>query len=202
VYDLRWIVIEGIDGSGKSTLAEWVRKYYEGRGDKVKVYVHPSNGTCGRIARHALESEGKVMHMVATVFYVADVLRSLRSMKHESKSYDTIVFVRYVMAATYLPERYVPAGYRFVTKLLPVPVRRMLIDVDPTVANERISLRAGKKEMFEDIGNLSKIRDKSISIAASNGWAVIDNSDDRVVTSRETQKQLERWDELVPVTKE
>ena len=79
------------------------------------------------------------------------------------------------MATAYLPDRLAPLGYKFIAKLLPVPERLVLIDIDPAIANERISKRAEKKEMFEDPANLKKAREKLLSLASTD-WKVIDNS--------------------------
>jgi dTMP kinase len=193
VSELRWIIVDGIDGSGKSTYAGLIEKYYQDRGEKVKVHVHPSPGIFGRITRRALESEGKVMHAVASVFFIADVLRSLNQMKRETTRYDTVVFVRYVMATAYLPDSLAPLGYRFISKLLPLPRRLVLIDIDPTIANERISRRSEKKEMFEDPANLRRAREKLLSLA-SNDWRIIDNSVPMKEGKDSLLKLLDEWD--------
>ena len=168
-------MVDGIDGSGKSTYAALIEKYYRDRGEKVAVHIHPSSGTWGRISRRALESRGGAMHVVASVFFMADLLRSLSMMKRESGEYDTVIFVRYIMATAYLPDPLAPLGYGFISKLLPVPKRLVLIDIDPAVASERISSRSQKKEMFEDTANLRRARDK-LRTLASGEWKIIDNS--------------------------
>jgi dTMP kinase len=190
---LRWIVVDGIDGSGKSTYAGLVADHYRERGEKVVVHVHPSSGLLGRISRRALESSGKTMHALATVFFIADVLSSLRALKKEARTYDTVVFVRYVLATAYLPDRLAPLGYDFITKLLPVPKRLVLIDIDPDIANERISKRAEKKEMFEDPANLRRAREKLRSLA-SKDWQIIDNSLPMQEGRSTLVRILEAWD--------
>jgi dTMP kinase len=193
VSELRWIVVDGIDGSGKSTYAGLIEDYYLDRGEKVVVHIHPSSGRLGRISRHALESRGKAMHALATLFFVADVLRSLSLMKRERKRYGTVIFVRYILATAYLPDRLAPLGYEFISKLLPVPERLVLIDIDPAIANERISKRAEKEEMFEDPANLRKAREKLLSLA-SKDWKVIDNSAPMEDGKVALYRLLEEWD--------
>jgi len=190
---LRWIVVDGIDGSGKSTYAGLIEDYYRDRGEKVVVHIHPSSGRLGRISRHALESSGKAMHALATLFFVADVLRSLSLMKRERKRYGTVIFVRYILATAYLPDRLAPLGYEFISKLLPVPERLVLIDIDPAIANERISRRAEKKEMFEDPANLRRAREKLL-LLASKDWKVIDNSAPMEDGKDTLYRLLAEWD--------
>jgi dTMP kinase len=195
VYELRWIVVDGIDGSGKSTYAGLIEDYYRARGEKVVVHIHPSSGMFGRISRRALESRGKAMHAVATIFFIADVLRSLSKLKTEKKRYDTVIFVRYIMATAYLPDRLAPLGYKFIANLLPVPERLVLIDIDPAIANERISKRAEKKEMFEDPANLKRAREKLLSLAAKD-WMVIDNSAPMDKGKESLDRILQNWDQI------
>jgi dTMP kinase len=195
VSDLRWIVVDGIDGSGKSTYAGLIAEHYRERGERVMVHVHPSSGRLGRISRRALESRGKAMHALATMFFIADVLRSLSAMKREVKNYDTVIFVRYVLATAYLPDRLAPLGYHFIAKLLPVPKRLVLIDIDPAIANERIAKRAEKKEMFEDPANLKKAREKLRALAKGD-WRVIDNSAPMEKGQAHLLQLLEDWDRV------
>jgi dTMP kinase len=192
---LRWIVVDGIDGSGKSTYADMIGTYYKDRGDTVTVHIHPSTGTWGRISRRALESRGKVMRAVATVFFIADVLHSLRELKSEKGRFDTVIYVRYIMATAYLPDRLAPSGYKFISKLLPVPQRLLLVDIDPAIAGERISKRAEKKEMFEDPVNLRRARRKLLSLATSE-WKVIDNSLPMQKGKDSLYRILEEWDRV------
>ena len=190
---MRWIVVDGIDGSGKSTYAGLIERYYHDRGEKVAVHIHPSSGMFGRVSRRALESRGTAMHAVASVFFIADVLRSLSMMKREAGRYDTVVFVRYIMATAYLPDALAPLGYRLISKLLPVPERLLLIDIDPATAHQRISVRSEKTEMFEDPASLEKARKKLLSLA-SRGWKIIDNSVPMDQGREQLFRLLDDWD--------
>ncbi|MDD1768863.1 MAG: thymidylate kinase, partial [Methanomassiliicoccales archaeon] len=100
---MRWIVVDGIDGSGKTTHANWIREYYERRGESTEIYLHPSSRLIGRLSRKSLQGSGKAMQVLAGTFFILDVLNSLRIMRHQVGKYDNIVFVRYIMATAYLP---------------------------------------------------------------------------------------------------
>lgn len=172
---MRWLAVDGIDGSGKTTHANWIRAYYEEQGEKTTIYVHPSSRLMGRLTRRLLQGSGIIMQALAGTFFIVDVFGSLRHMKKHSSEYDNVVFVRYLMATAYLPGRLAKIGYGFFVRLLPVPDRLLLVDIDPRVAFERISARMEQKEMFEDIPHLTKIREKVLSLA-DGSWMVIDNS--------------------------
>lgn len=191
---MRWVVVDGIDGSGKSTLATWVKERYEAKGERVLVRVHPSPSWIGRRARKALEGEGKASHLIATIFFILDVLDSLRKLRQDSKGFDTIVYVRYLMATAYLPTRLAPMGYDFFAKLLPIPKRLVLVDVDPVVAHRRIMERQHNREMFEDVESLEKIRQKVLDLARRGRWRVVDNSGNEESSRRQLLLALEEWD--------
>jgi len=191
---LRWVVMDGIDGSGKSTLAHWVKEKYEEEGERVLVRVHPSATWIGRSARRALEGEGKMMRLIATIFFILDVLDSLRRMPRDSRTHQTIVYVRYVMATAYLPANLAPLGYDFFTKLLPIPRRLLLVDVDPVIAHQRITERQHNKEMFEDVASLEHVRQKVLMLARRGGWKIVDNSRSEDESRRQLLMALEEWD--------
>lgn len=192
---MRWMVVDGIDGSGKSTVAAWVRDHYVASGLRVIVVTHPSDAWSGRMARRFLESRGMAARLAATVFFIADVLGSVRKLKQLGKEADAVIFVRYLMATAYLPERLAPKGYEFFRKVLPVPRRLLLVDTRPEVALRRIEGRQERREMFEDLDSLEKTRRKVIMLAQLYGWQVLDNSG----TEKEGRSALERmlasWDE-------
>ena len=189
---MRWIVVDGIDGSGKSTCGRWISEHYQRMGGKVLLRMHPSARWTGRMTRAALEGRGKMMHLLATLFFILDVLNSLRTLKRDAKRYDTIIYVRYIMGAAYLPSRLTKPGYEVISKVLPMPRRLLLVDIEPRVALRRISERMERTEMFEDAENLSKTRDKMLRLAS--GWAVLNNSLEAGRSKQDLMDILERWD--------
>jgi dTMP kinase len=189
---MAWIVVDGIDGSGKSTCARWISDYYEGKGKRVLLRMHPSSRWTGRMTRSALEGRGKLMHLLATLFFILDVLNSLRTLKRDSRRYDTVIYVRYIMGAAYLPDRMAKFGYEAISKVLPMPERLLLVDIDPQVALRRISERRERTEMFEDADHLSETRARMRRLA--RGWAILDNSPEAQVSRAALISILEKWD--------
>ncbi len=196
---MRWMIIEGVDGSGKSTYARWIRQYYESRGEKVLIRIHPSERFLGLLTRRTLQGKGRIMRLVASIFFIGDVLSSLRFLRKDRKRYGTLIYVRYLMATAYLPERYIDLGYDFFAKILPVPRRLLLVDIDPGVAIRRIESRNETKEMFEDLGSLVKIRGKVLKLA-SKGWTVIENNEDADQMPVALKRIIEDWDATFPST--
>jgi dTMP kinase len=190
---MRWIVIDGIDGSGKSTYARWIKEYYESRGETVLVRIHPSDRFLGSLTRRTLQGKGKMLHLVSSIFFIGDVLSSLRYLRRDERRFDNLIYVRYLMATAYLPERYIQLGYDFFAKILPVPRRLLVVDIDPLVAMKRIEKRNEAKEMFEDMDSLKKTRAKVLKLAI-NGWMIIENNEDADRMPSRLTKIIEDWD--------
>ncbi len=171
---MAWYVVDGMDGSGKTTTGGILKQELESRGRKVLLIEHPNRTTrLGRLEASFLEKEGKAAMAFAISLYILDVIRSIWRMKH-AKGYDDVVFVRYIMAASYLPEGLAKMGYRFFSFVLPEPDRRVLVDVDENVALVRINGRGDAHEMFDDLESLRETRRKMLILA--DGWDVLDNS--------------------------
>lgn len=133
---------------------------------------HPSGSRFGRISKSSLQSSGKVARLWATLFYIADILVSVRGLR---KQEGTVIFVRYLMGAAYLPKPLAPYGYRLFRNLLPFPDVALFIDIDPKVAIRRIEERDHTREMFETEEKLTEVRAVAKSLL-SGEWIVIDNS--------------------------
>jgi dTMP kinase len=190
---MRWIIIDGIDGSGKSTYAQWIKDYYESKGETVLVRMHPSKRFLGLLTRRILQGKGRMLRLTASLLFIGDVLSSLRFLARDKKRYDTIIYVRYLMATAYLPEKYIKLGYDFFARILPVPKRLLLVNIDPKVALKRIEDRNEAKEMFEDIESLRKTRQKVLKLAG-NGWTVIENNADMDQMPPELVRIIDDWD--------
>ena len=74
------------------------------------------------------------------------VLHSLDVKRWHSKGYDDVIFVRYSMAAAYLPESLCGKAYEIIEKILPVPDVKVFVDIDAKVAMERILARGEELE--------------------------------------------------------
>jgi len=190
---MRWVIVDGIDGSGKSTIALMIKEYYEERGESVYLGIHPSDRWLGRIARRALQGSGRIMHIIVSVFFLMDVLRSLGLLRRIRGRYQMVIFVRYLMATAYMPGRLAKISYDFFSRLLPVPDRLLLVDTDPQVAMDRIAKREDAREMFEDLPRLTRIREKALSLAGSD-WEILDNNASMELSRKQLERVLSAWD--------
>lgn len=166
-----------MDGSGKSTVSGILAEELRSRGRRVLVLEHPNRDTAvGRLEARFLLVDGKAALIASTCLYIADVIRSVWVMKHSKGRYDDVIFVRYIMAVSYLPDRLAGIAYRIFAGVLPTPDVRMLVDVDEAIALQRIESRGEDLERFETIEKLKETRRRMLGL--SDGWIVIDNSGD------------------------
>ena len=173
---MAWYVVDGMDGSGKSTVAEMLRSGLESRGRRVLVLTHPSRDTrMGRLELRFLQREGKAAMLCSTSLFILDILRSIRVMRgRRGRGYDDFVFVRYSMAAAYLPDRLCSVAYRIIVAVLPTSDTAILVDVDPGIALARIEGRGEEHEVFETPERLETVRRRMLGL--SEGWIVIENT--------------------------
>ncbi|MCQ2079791.1 MAG: thymidylate kinase [archaeon] len=173
-----WYVVDGMDGCGKSSASAFLKEQLEARGRKVLEITHPNKDIrIGQKEAEWLLKEGKFAKIMATLYYIRDVIHSVRVMKRNLKTqeYDDIIFVRYIMAVSYVPKCLCRAAYKFFKIALPEPDVKYFIDVTPEVAMQRITSRGEDLESFENLEDLTKARDKMLMFIPDN-WHLIDNS--------------------------
>ncbi len=167
--------------------------HYREMGKTTHMVSHPSDRLFGRISREALQGRGPLKKIIAALFYILDVLVSVSKLRRLRGKYQTIVFVRYLLGTAYLPSSLAPMGYEFFCKILPVPRRLLLVDIDPEVALARISSRDDGREMFEDFDSLVRVRNKVMGLA-TEGWEIVDNSGSQEETRSGALEIIDRWD--------
>ncbi len=184
---LGFIVIDGLDGCGKDTHAARVKGLIESEGGKVNVISHPSGRLFGRISKRFLQESGPLARLFATIFFTADVLVSVRGLKHNR--HGTTLLVRYLLGTAYLPRSLAPTGYRVLRKMLPFPDLAIFIDIEPEVALRRIVARGHAPEMFETRERLASVRRIAKAMVAEE-WVTIDNSEDGERPFKELEETL------------
>jgi dTMP kinase len=170
---MRLIIIDGLDGVGKDTQARLIKKRYEKLGNKVKIRSHPeSDNFFGRKAKKALLGKGKINKLKAAVFYMMDVLFSIRRF-YKKNNYDTLIMVRYLVGTAYLPKRFAKIAYSFFENFVPTSKYMFFLDAAPEILLKRIENRK-EKEMFENIKEFEKVRKKALYLVRN--WNIIDIS--------------------------
>jgi len=170
---MRFIIVDGLDGVGKDTHALIIKNRYETKGEKVIIRSHPeSDNFFGRKAKKALVGKGKINKIKASIYYMLDVLRSIRKY-YRKKECDTLIMVRYLIGTAYLPSRIANIGYKFFYNFVPTSKYMFFLDTSPDELVKRVESR-DSKEMFENINEFKKVRKKSLKLVKD--WNIISTS--------------------------
>ncbi len=179
---MRFIVVDGLDGSGKDTHAKYIAERYQSKGETLIIRTHPSDSFFGKKAKQSLLGRGKINHIKASIFYFLDVMNSL--IRYYRRA-DNVIFVRYIGGVFYLPFPLAKFLYKFFSAILPTSDYMFFLDAEPEVLAKRISNRK-EKEMFENLEDLRKVREKALKIL--KGWHIVRT--DREI--KETRAEIER----------
>lgn len=177
-----FIIIDGLDGSGKDTQADLIKQRYIAKGKSVILRSHPSNdNSYGIKAKKALLGNGKLDKIKASLYYALDVIRSVRLYYMKA---DVVIFVRYLMGVAYLPFPLAKLFYKLFETFLPTSEYMFFLDVEPQEALQRLKTRENEEEMFENLQDLTKVREKELKLAQN--WHIINGNGN----IEEIQKQI------------
>ncbi len=169
------VVIDGLDASGKSTQAEMLAEHIRASGKTCIIRSHPGDDNFfGIKGREYLFREGKAAHLAASLFYLADVIRSITF--YHWRSVDYIIFVRYLMGTAYLPAPLHKYAYSFFSHVVPTKGDLIFIEVSPDEAYRRVAENRVKIERFETIDELAKTSEKALKLASDGKWIIIDGN--------------------------
>jgi len=182
---MKFIVVDGIDGSGKDTQAKFIyEKYMDDfnnfqRDKVVTLRSHPElDNNFGKISHNALLKKGKLNKLIAGIFYVLDVIRSL--IIYYPKS-DILIFSRYLLGIIYLPKPLVKIVYAILSFILPTSEYMFFLDVHPKEAMKRILKRNSNESMdlqaFENEKSLEECRKKAFLI--TKNWKKVNGCENR-----------------------
>lgn len=189
---MRFIVIDGLDGVGKDTHGQLIKKRYEQKGEKVVLRSHPeSDNFFGKNAKKALLGKGKINKIRASIYYMFDVLNSIRKY-YRKKRCDTLIMVRYLIGTAYLPLKLAKFGYNFFYNFVPTSQYMFFLDASPDDLLKRVEKRK-EKEMFETITELKNVRKKSLQLIKN--WNIIDTSGSIEETYQKIEKVLDKLDQ-------
>jgi dTMP kinase len=187
--ELVFIVIDGLDASGKSTQACKLYSFLRNHRRNVYLRFHPSHDNFfGVKAKQFLYLKGKSAHFSAAFFYMLDVIRSI--LLYSWRRYDYVIFVRYLMGTAYLPSPLHIIAYCFFTFIVPTSNLMFFLDVKPQEGYRRIQKERKRREMFESLEELKRIRHKALSLALIGKWTIVDTNKPIKAVEKEIRKCL------------
>lgn len=190
--NMKLIVIDGLDGVGKDTQAELIKKRYLKKDKKVLIRSHPtSDNYFGKKAKNALLGHSKLDKIRAGIFYMLDVLRSVKKY-YKKDDIDVLIMVRYLVGTAYLPKRLAKISYKFFLGFVPLSKYMFFLDASPKDLMNRLISRS-ELEIFETPESLKKVRNKALLLVKN--WYVIDASGSIQDTYSRLDKILDFLDE-------
>ncbi len=181
---MRLIIVDGLDGVGKDTHSQIIANKYRKKGENVVIRSHPeSDNFFGRKAKKALLGHGKINRLKASVFYMMDVLCSIRKY-YRRKDIDTLIMNRYLVGTAYLPKKLAKVAYNFFENFVPTSRYMFFLDAPSSDLLKRIKTRK-EREMFEKRSEFEKVRRKALTLVKN--WNIIDASG----SVKETFSQIE-----------
>ena len=169
------VVIDGLDASGKTTQAEMLAEHLRSMGKTCVLRSHPSEDNFFGVKGHEyLFVEGKKAHIAASLFYLADVIRSITL--YAWRRVDYVIFVRYLIGTAYLPSPAHKLAYGFFSKLVPTKGDLIYLDVSPEEAYRRVVDNRIKTERFETISELSKTSGKALDLVSDGKWTIVNGN--------------------------
>ncbi|EMN11887.1 dTMP kinase [Leptospira borgpetersenii] len=158
-----FVVFEGIDGSGKSTLCKSLTEKLTERGIPSVNFTEPTNFETGKYLRKFLRGEIDLERKEQIDAFLNDREESLRqNILPSLESGKNVLLDRYMYStAAYqsgddlLPETIIEKNLK---KNFKIPDLLFYLDLNPTIALERLSQRKENKERFETLAQLEKIR--------------------------------------------
>jgi len=186
---LVFIIVDGLDASGKSTQALRLHNFLRNHGKTVFLRFHPSNDNFfGVEAKQFLYLKGKSAHFAAAFFYMLDVIRSISL--YSWRRYDYLIFVRYLMGTAYLPSPLHRIAYHFFASIVPTSNLMFFLDVNPEEAYRRIQQTRDRREMFESLEELKRIRRKALDLASIDKWIIMNANKPINEVEKEIRKSL------------
>ncbi|MDO5862393.1 MAG: hypothetical protein Q4Q58_06350 [Thermoplasmata archaeon] len=170
-----FLAIDGLDGSGKSSAAAAIAQTLSDRGLDVEVREHPGKGVLGRTCKKLLLCRGKTPIVLAAVFLTADMMITGLAVRRSGPN-KVVIAVRYDLSSYFLSPR--PAGvmHAMFEAFMPMPDVDVMIDVEPSVALQRISARGEREEAFENLESMEYTRAAMLS---APGISVVDGNGSR-----------------------
>ena len=188
---MRLIIVDGLDAVGKDTQAKLIYDRYHQIDNKVIIRSHPSDDNYfGRRAKESLLKKSKINKIRASIFYMFDVLRSIRKY-YKAKEEGTLIMVRYLMGTAYLPKRFAKFTYKFFENFVPTSKYMFFLDAHPKELFNRVEKR-NVKEIFETPEELNNVRNKALML--TENWHIIDTNQSIEDTYKKIEKILNKLD--------
>ncbi|HXW54094.1 MAG TPA: dTMP kinase [Myxococcota bacterium] len=164
------IVIEGMDGTGTTTQAKMLATKLLALNASVVESAEPTDSGIGQEIRRLLalplDKEHDLLVSLALCF-AADRMQHVSNVIAPGlKDKDFVLLDRYVLSSLVYQGLHIPTAFvKEINRFAPKPDLTLILDLDVTLAHERLSLRAKRRDFYETPSTLEKIRSRYLHFA-------------------------------------
>lgn len=170
------IAFEGIDGSGKSTQAAMLADDFRREGREVIFTREPTHGPHGTAIRQSFTT-GRLSAQQELDLLVADRREHVEQLIAPALARGAVVVIDryYYSTVAYQASRGLDpkAVLELNRSFAPKPSLVFLVDLDPRVALERISARAGGRDLVENLDEQLRVREAFLRLASTEPHFVV-----------------------------
>jgi len=195
-----FIAFEGIDGAGLTTNAKLLSLWLRKKGFSVLLTKEPTNGPIGKLIRHYLKKDLSMPEVDALLFAADRAEHFKKVIAPALRDNKIVICDRYVessiayQSAEGLDEKWIEE----INVCVPRPDLTIILDVDPSVALNRIENRVKtlgvSKEKFERIQFLRRVRSIYRKRAEEQKYVVIDATPPIKIVQESIRKIV--WEKL------
>ncbi len=190
----KFIVFEGIDGSGKTTQAKRLATFLQEKGKQAVLTAEPTALPSGRLLREALSGKIARSECQMAVMFVGDrichnIEPALGIRALLDAGVDVICDRYYYSTLAYQGQSTDYAWVKAMNLCCPEITRPDLciyIDLLPEQSLERIARGRDGVELYENIGTLTRVREKFLSVIRDLG----DSDNIRIVDGYRTEDEV------------
>lgn len=179
------IVLEGGDGSGTTTQAHKLVSHLKGKGFKVCSSAEPTDSGIGKEIRKMLSQSIAKEHdllVSLALCFAADRMYHIHNfIVPNLKTHDFVILDRYLLSSLVYQGMDLPINFvKTINSYAISPHLTIVIDLDPKTALSRLSLRGKKKDFYESIELMTKVRNGYLQLAKENyhDTVIVDGSRD------------------------
>ena len=185
----RFVVLEGADGAGTTTQARALAETLNARGHAVHITAEPSTGAVGRLIREQLatgEKNTARWQSLALLFAADRLLHVEDEIEPRLAAGEWVISDRYALSSLVYQGLHVDEDWvKTLNQYAVAPDIVLLVTLPLPVALERISGRAGTREVYENEALQARVHARYAALAEAVDAVVVDGQGtQQTVTAR------------------
>ena len=173
----KFIILDGIDGCGSTTHVKLLKDWFKELKLKVKTTHEPTNSDIGKLIRKYLKSNLSFPELDSLLF-AADRVKHVKEIENDLKNQVYVISDRYLESSIcYQQSDGIDINWiKELNKFALKPDLYIILDIDPSIAIQRLVKDRDQLEKFEKLEFLVKVRNAFLKRAKELNYPVIDTT--------------------------